>query len=71
MARLVPPNVRSNERMPRRAAGRWLVGPTLLGAAISAMTTLGPLKALAALWRMTSRGVRVAVAAAGGISRHG
>ena len=48
------PERHSDERMPRRPAGRWLVGPTLLGAAIvGAMTTLGPLKALAALLALT------------------
>ncbi|MGP0024120.1 MAG: murein biosynthesis integral membrane protein MurJ [Streptosporangiaceae bacterium] len=48
------PERHSDERMPRRPAGRWLVGPTLLGAAVAgAMTTLGPLKALAALLALT------------------
>ena len=48
------PERHSDERMPRLPAGRWLVGPTLLGAAIAgAMTTLGPLKALAALLALT------------------
>ncbi len=41
--------------LPRRPAGRWLIGPALLlGAAIvGAMTTLGPRKALVALLAVT------------------
>ena len=48
------PERHPDERMPWRPSGRWLIGPTLLGAAIAgAMTTLGPLKALAALLALT------------------
>jgi len=44
------PERRPDERTPPRPPGRWLIGPSLLGAAlVGAMTALGPLKALAAL----------------------
>ena len=48
------PGRRPGERMPRRPPGRWLIGPSLLGAAVAgAVTAVGPLKALAALLVLT------------------
>ncbi len=44
------PERRPDERTPPRPPGRWLIAPSLLGAAmIGAVSTLGPLKALAGL----------------------
>jgi len=48
------PERRPDERTPPRPPGRWLIGPSLLGAAmVGAITAFGPLKALAALLALT------------------